>query len=137
LGWLLFLSKEDFKMAEKTVPGYRPEQKTSEREVTRSQEYHISPPVDIFETDEGLEVVADLPGVSKDGVEVRVENNTLTIRGKISPTGLGDPLYREYQLANFFRQFELGEKVDQYGVLRLALPKVEEVKPRKVEVKVN
>jgi HSP20 family molecular chaperone IbpA len=132
-------------MAERTVPARQPEQKVSDRETTRSVQGHIPPPVDIYELDDGLTVVADLPGVAKEGLDVRVENNVLTIRGKATHGDSGEPLYREYQLVDFFRQFELGDKVDQskisaelkQGVLTLRLPRVEEAKPRKIEVAVN
>ena len=131
-------------MAEKTVPQYASEQETSEKEDTRSQERYVTPAVDIYETLDGLVVKADLPGVTKDGLDLRVENNLLTIRGRASHCAPGEMLYREYQLSNFFRQFELSDKVDQqnisaelkHGVLTLNLPKAEEAKPRKNEVRV-
>ena len=131
-------------MAEKTVPQYASEQETSEKEDTRSQERYVTPAVDIYETLDGLVVKADLPGVTKDGLDLRVENNLLTIRGRASHCAPGEMLYREYQLSNFFRQFELSDKVDQqnisaelkHGVLTLNLPKAEEAKPRKIEVRV-
>lgn len=74
-----------------------------------------------------------------------MENNLLTIRGITAHGGSGESLYREYQLVDFFRQFELGDKVDQakisaelkQGVLTLRLPRVEEAKPRKIEVAVS
>jgi HSP20 family molecular chaperone IbpA len=131
-------------MAEKTVPQYAGEQETSEKEDTRSQERYVTPAVDIYETLDGLVVKADLPGVTKDGLDLRVENNLLTIRGRASHCAPGEMLYREYQLANFFRQFELSDRVDQqnisaelkHGVLTLNLPKAEEAKPRKIDVRV-
>jgi HSP20 family protein len=131
-------------MAEKTVATRAQQRTTPSREETRSQEQYVTPPVDIFETGDGLVVKADLPGVAKQDLDVRVENNLLTIRGKPSHVAPGDPLYREYGLVNFFRQFELNEKVDQskisaeltHGVLTLTLPKAEEAKPRKIDVKV-
>lgn len=131
-------------MAEKTVPQYASEQETSEKEDTRSQERYVTPAVDIYETLDGLVVKADLPGVTKDGLDLRVENNLLTIRGRASHCAPGEMLYREYQLANFFRQFELSDRVDQqnisaelkHGVLTLNLPKAEEAKPRKIEIRV-
>jgi len=130
-------------MAERTVAARTQEKPPSSREETRSQERYITPPVDIYETTNGLVVTADLPGVAKEGLDVRVENNLLTIRGKAAHAAPGDPVYREYGLVNFFRQFELNEKVDQskisaelkHGVLTLNLPKAEEAKPRKIEVK--
>lgn len=131
-------------MAEKTVPTAGEGKAARSGEVTRSRERYIAPPVDIYETKDGLVLMADLPGVAKENLDVRVENDTLTIRGKASHSLPGDPIYREYELVNFFRQFELGEKVDQgriaaelkHGVLTLSLPKVEEAKPRRIEVKV-
>jgi HSP20 family protein len=82
--------------------------------------------------------------VAKDGLDLRVENNLLTIRGRAVHCAQGEMLYGEYQLADFFRQFELSDKVDQqkisaelkHGVLTLNLPKAEEAKPRKIEVRV-
>jgi HSP20 family protein len=131
-------------MAEKTVATRAQQRTTPSSEETRSQEQYVTPPVDIFETGDGLVVKADLPGVAKQELDVRVENNLLTIRGKPSHVAPGEPLYREYGLVNFFRQFELNEKVDQskisaeltHGVLTLTLPKAEEAKPRKIDVKV-
>jgi HSP20 family protein len=133
-------------MAEKTVANRGRAQTPAppSREETRSEERYVTPPVDIYETAEGLVVKADLPGVPKDALDVRVENNLLTIRGKGSHAAPGEPIYREYGLVNFFRQFELNERVDQqsisaelkHGVLTLRLPKAEEAKPRRVEVKV-
>jgi HSP20 family protein len=117
----------------------------SNREETRSEERYVTPPVDIYENGDALIVTADLPGVAKENLDVRVENNLLTIRGKSSHLASGDPVYREYELASFFRQFELNEKVDQgkisaelqHGVLTLRLPKAQEAKPRKIEVRVS
>lgn len=131
-------------MAEKTVPTESSNKALTSREGTRSQERYVTPPVDIYENEEGLVVMADLPGVAKENLDVRVENNLLTIRGKPSHLAPGDPIYREYELVNFFRQFELNDKVNQskisaelqHGVLTLRLPKAEEAKPRKIEIRV-
>jgi len=131
-------------MAEKTVATRGQQTATPNREETRSQERYVTPPADIYENQDGLVVMADLPGVAKDGLDVRVENNLLTIRGKPQHSLPGDPVYREYGLLNFFRQFELNERVDQenisaelkHGVLTLHLPKAEEAKPRKIDVRV-
>jgi HSP20 family protein len=131
-------------MAEKTVATRSQQRTPPSREETRSQEQYVAPPVDIYETAEGLVVKADLPGVAKENLDVRVENNLLTIRGKSAHVEPGEPIYREYELVNFFRQFELNERVDQakisadlkHGVLTLQLPKAEEAKPRRIDVKV-
>ena len=131
-------------MAEKTVATRSQQTRTPSREETRSQEQYVTPPVDIYETQEGLIVKADLPGVARDSMDIRVENNLLTIRANAAHVAPGDPVYHEYGLVNFFRQFELNDRVDQskisaelnHGVLTLNLPKAEEAKPRMIDVKV-
>jgi HSP20 family protein len=129
-------------MAEKTVSTAQSGKLAASREETRSQERYVTPPVDIYETAAGLVVKADLPGVAREDMDVRVENNLLTIRGKPHHAAPGELIFREYELVNFFRQFELNERVDQQGisaelkqgVLTLNLPKAEEAKPRTIEV---
>jgi HSP20 family protein len=131
-------------MAEPTVATTTPQQNEGTREGTRTRERYIPPAVDIYETQEGLTVLADLPGVNQDTLEVRVDNNVLTIRGMSHHMAPGDPVYREYELVHFFRQFELGEKIDQshiaaelkQGVLTVQLPKAPEAKPRTIAVSV-
>ncbi|HXV82240.1 MAG TPA: Hsp20/alpha crystallin family protein [Candidatus Binatia bacterium] len=132
-------------MAEKTVATRAQPTTPQTREETRSQEQYVTPAVDIYETADGLVVKADLPGVAKENLDVRVENNLLTIRGKSGHVSPGEPIYREYELVNFFRQFQLNERVDQgkisadlkHGVLTLTLPKAEEAKPKKIDVKIT
>lgn len=132
-------------MAEKTVATRAQPTTPQVREETRSQERYITPPVDIYETADGLVVKADLPGVAKENLDIRVENNLLTLRGKSGHVATGEPIYREYELVHFFRQFELNERVDQgkisadlkHGVLTLTLPKAEEAKPRRIDVKIG
>jgi HSP20 family protein len=131
-------------MAENTVAANQ-ERSAPSREGTRSQERYVTPPVDIYENGDGLVVKADLPGVGKENLDVRVENSLLTIRARAAHAAPGDPIYREYEMVNFFRQFELNERVDQgkisadlkHGVLTLQLPKAEEAKPRRIEVHVD
>ena len=87
-------------------------------------------------------VLADLPGVAKEALDVRVEQNRLTIRGHARHGVPGEAVYREYALVNFFRQFALSENVDQRqitaelksGVLTVTLPKAEAAKPRQIAV---
>ncbi len=133
-------------MAEKTAPiATEPQRGGRSREITRARERHLRPPVDIYETSEGLVLVADLPGVTKETLRVDVDGDLLTISGKAGHIAPGDAIYREYELANFYRQFELGDEVDRdkitaelkQGVLTLKLPKAERVKPKQIEVKVG
>ena len=108
---------------------------------------HYLPDVDIAEFSDRLQIFADLPGVSEKDVQVTLDNDVLTIQGVVN-TGMYDglsPLYTEYNVGNYFRQFSLHETIDgsaikatmRNGVLELVLPKVEAAKPRKIEVKVS
>lgn len=132
-------------MVEKTVPATTHAGLAKTQEELRAPDRCITPPVDIFETPEGLVVIADLPGVRPPGLDVRVEDDTLTIHGRPDDSARGTDLYREYALGEFFRQFELTETVDQdgisanlhQGVLTLTLPKVAKAKPRRIMVQVD
>jgi HSP20 family protein len=119
------------------------------REVEKRQESTIPsrvflPVTDIFETDQALTVVLEMPGVSKESVEVGVENDVLTINGQIDFSkyeGL-QPLYVEYNIGNYSRSFQIPSKIDQDGikaelkdgVITLVLPKAEKAKPRRISV---
>ena len=137
-------------MAEKTVPAPGEQQGrhgngNGNREVTRAPQRHLRPPVDIYDTPEALVLMADLPGVSKENLDVRVDDKMLTIQAKAEDAVPGDPIYREFELGSFFRQFELGEEIDtqrinaelKHGVMTLTLPKAEKAKPKQIEVKVS
>jgi HSP20 family protein len=127
-------------MKEMTVPEKRENKLPETREESRT----FVPPVDIFEAPEGLAVVVDLPGVDKGDVDVHVENDVLTISAKAKDNAPGDSLYREFQLLNYFRQFQLSEHVDQQkiraelkaGVLSIHLPRAEKAKPKQISVSV-
>jgi HSP20 family molecular chaperone IbpA len=132
-------------MAEKTVAVPETQEVTTKPEGTRTRERYVTPPADIYETPEKLVVMADVPGVTSEHLDVRVDNHILTIRGQASRALTGEPTYREYDLVNYFRQFELSDKVNvsgisadlKHGVLMLSLPKAEEAKPRQIAVTVN
>jgi len=105
----------------------------------------FTPPVNIFETNDHYIVEADLPGVTKDGLEVTVEDNELTIIGRRSDSQEipnAEVLYQESRVGDYRRVFELDPTIDtskisakmQQGVLTLTLPKAEKVKPRKITV---
>ena len=136
-------------MAESTVAMPETEQtqavtqpETQAVEATRPREHYMTPPVDIYETPESLVVISDLPGIDPAGLEVRVDNHILTLRGQSHYQMPGDQRYREYTLVSFFRQFELGERIDQegiradlrHGVLTLTLPKAAKAQARAITV---
>lgn len=111
-------------------------------EETRMQEHYITPPVDIYETPEALVMLVDMAGVTADNLDVRVDNHVLTIRATAQHAAPAGAIYREYELANYFRQFQLNDKVDEttigaelkHGVLTIQLSKAEEAKPRRITV---
>ena len=102
----------------------------------------IRPAVDIFETDEGITLLADLPGVAKEDLNVNVEQGLLTIQAKGKSYLDVEPIQREFLPGNFYRQFKLAETFDaekisaemKNGVLTLRVPKSEAAKPRHIEI---
>ena len=129
-----------------TQPELQVQQK---REVEQKQESTIParqflPVTDIFETDQALTLVVEMPGVKKENVDVRVENDVLTIDGRVDFSnyeGL-QPIYTEYNVGNYLRSFQLSSKIDQSGInaqlkdgiMTLVLPKAETAQPRKISV---
>ena len=119
------------------------EKETPRKAERAPAEEFIAPEVNISETKEGYVLEAEMPGVNKDGLEITLENNELTIVGRRNrETVSGEPLFRERSAAHFRRVFELdpaidtggiNAKVDQ-GMLTLTLPKSEKVKPRRITV---
>jgi len=108
------------------------------------QEPYLSPEVDIYETRDAYLLEADMPGVSKDGLELTLEGHVLSIvghRGHAVPKG-SNVVYRESQDYSFRRVFELDPAIDtgninakmENGILVVNLPKTERVKPRKITV---
>ncbi|MBF0407999.1 MAG: Hsp20/alpha crystallin family protein [Candidatus Riflebacteria bacterium] len=133
-------------MIDKNVPEVQKEGgEIIKREVTRNPEKYVSPLVDIYETDESLVLVADLPGVDKESLEIKVDEGILTIEAHMKHVDSKRYLAREFHPVSFFRQFEVYETVNQNainaslvnGVLTLTLPKAEKQKPRQIEVKVS
>jgi HSP20 family protein len=112
---------------------------------TREDTRYIAPPVDIYETHDAIVVVADLPGVNSDDVDVRIEDGILTIKGKADYDPPAELLRGEFTLQGYFRQFQLSDEVDQSrisaesknGVLTIHLPKAEKSKPRQIKVNVR
>lgn len=112
-------------------------------ESTRDVPVYI-PNVDIYETNDALIVLADMPGVSPENVDIDLRDDTLTIRGTVDIPGVNEnPVLVEYEVGDYYRQFTLGRAIDQSrieasmvdGVLKLVLPKVDVAKPRKIVVK--
>jgi HSP20 family protein len=132
------------------MAGQQELQVQQKREVDKAQEpttpmRAFLPTTDIFETEDSLTVVLEMPGVDRDNIEVMIENGVLTVEGKINFNkyeGL-QPVYGEYNIGPYRRSFRISSRVDQEkiraemrdGVVTLVLPKAEEAKPRRIEVR--
>jgi HSP20 family protein len=108
----------------------------------RREEY-IVPEVNIFETKDGYVLEADMPGVNKQGLEITLQDNEITIVGhRATVQAPGQPIFRERRQADYRRAFQLDPAIDgakitakvNQGILTLTLPKSEQVKPRKIRV---
>jgi len=107
---------------------------------------HLRPLADIHENKEGVKLYLDLPGVSKDSLEIDIDKNVLTIKGEIKldlPENM-KARYIELNSGVFDRQFTLGDELDsehidaslKQGVLELSIPRLQQHQPRKIEIKV-
>jgi len=119
--------------------------KTQKAEVTRRQEQQpetFIPAADIWETEDRVVIRMDMPGVTKNNVDVRVDRNTLTVQGTVDGEPDGRLVYGEQRIGNFRRQFNLSEDLDRdnvtaemkAGVLTITIGKAEEVKPKRIEI---
>ena len=114
------------------------------QEQTRPGRYYV-PDVNIYEFDDSLKLWADMPGVKEKDVDVTLKDGVLTIVGRVGTdmyAGLR-PIYTEYNVGNYYREFVLNENIDDSkikatlsnGVLELELPKTEQAKPKRIEVR--
>ncbi len=102
------------------------------------------PAVDIYESENALTLVADMPGIPLENIDIDLDSDQLTIRGTAPEhEEKGKAVYREYTCGDYYRQFTLSSDMDREriqasmkdGVLKLVLPKAEAAKPRKITVK--
>jgi HSP20 family protein len=104
----------------------------------------FQPKVDILETDAGLRLWAEMPGVDEGSIEVELVDGVLSLRGRVATEEYANltPLYTEYGVGNFDARFRLSNAIDgehiqaklRHGVLELELPKVQAARPRKIEI---
>jgi HSP20 family molecular chaperone IbpA len=112
-------------------------------ERTRARKAYV-PKVDIYETDEAVITIADMPGVDENSLEITLDKNVLTIDGFVEPewSEKYDLVYAEYEVGDFHRRFTLSNEIDRDkiearvkdGVLRLYLPKIGPAQARKISV---
>jgi HSP20 family protein len=137
-------------MRKKTMASKQELQVQQKRELEKKQETTIPariflPTADIYETEDALSVILEMPGVEKNNVDVRVEDGVLYVEGRLDFSKYQNlqPLYTEYNVGHYSRSFRLSSKIDQNkigaelrdGVLSLTLARVEEAKPRTIQVK--
>jgi HSP20 family protein len=114
------------------------------QEQTRPGRYYL-PDVNIYEFDDSLKLWADMPGVKENDVNVTLKDGVLTIVGQVATDMYARlrPMYTEYNVGNYYREFFLNEDIDESrisatlrnGVLELELPKKEKARPRQIEVR--
>ena len=117
------------------------------KEVQNPQEFTregpvFNPDVDIYENDNELILIADLPGVLKDDLDIDLNKNSLTINAHVKQSTKGTLLYREYEVGDYKRSFNISNVIEQSkikaelknGILKIVLPKAETAKPRKIEI---
>ncbi len=122
------------------------EQPTRE-EPSRRDQPSMTPRVDVLEDDTGITLLADMPGVAKDALEIKVEGESLSIEGAITaPTPQAmEASYAEVRVPRYRRSFTLSRELDtarieaqlKDGVLKLRIPKQEQAQPRRISVKIS
>jgi HSP20 family protein len=132
-------ARTDMQKADKTGVSTAPEQ-------TRPGPVY-SPSVDIFENDDSITVLADMPGVKANDLKIDLRESVLSLTGRVSAaeSAKESDVLREYRPGTFFRQFTLSEAIDQAkidakltdGVLWVELPKVENARPRQITVRTD
>jgi HSP20 family molecular chaperone IbpA len=107
----------------------------------------FTPPIDIFETPDGLVLQADLPGVAPDSIELQVQDNKLSLFGRVTSSIPADArlIHQEYQVGHFLRSFILSDEVDHeritaklnQGVLEVVLPRLPKPEPRRIQIQID
>jgi len=125
----------------------RTQASTDATETDQQNQSALLPPVDIYEDETGFTLTADLPGVSKERLGVKVNGDNLLIEGDVSVPAPQDMelVYAEILASSYRRSFTLSRELDaskieanlKDGVLKLRIPKAEEARPRKIEIKVG
>ncbi|NQS72152.1 MAG: Hsp20/alpha crystallin family protein [Desulfobulbaceae bacterium] len=132
-------------MSEKQLQVQEKQSARTQGETTKNETYY-APQVDIYETEKEVIVVADMPGVQPEGVDLSLEDNILTIQGRRKEVAhSGRMVLEEYEPGHYLRRFTVAETIDQEGieasladgVLRVRLPKAAPAQPKKIAVKIG
>ncbi len=132
-------------MSDKELQTQQKREVQQEGEPTKPMRQFI-PAVDIYEDDKSVTLLAEMPGISKNGVEVKLDDGSLLIEGSIpddDKTADRTILLQEFEAGNYIRKFTVSETIDQdkikavmsNGILKLVLPKIQPAKPKKIEIK--
>lgn len=134
--------REDMTMNDELISN-EPSDEDRTREF-ESERQIFTPPIDIFDTEEGLVLLADLPGVTVDSLELQIQDNKLTLFGRVKPLVPENAriVHEEYEVGDYLRSFILSDDVDHeritanfnHGVLKIVLPRAPRTEPRKIEV---
>jgi len=122
----------------------RDKQELAQQEEKTIPGRYFAPAADIFETEDALAVILEMPGVATNNVDVQIENNVLRVEGKVDHSAYTEiePVYAEYNVGHYARVFALSDKIDREaitarvedGVLTLTLPKSKDALPRRITV---
>ena len=131
-------------MAEGKEMAVREKKEVAAKEEKTTPGRYFVPPADIYETDEALAVVLEMPGVEKKDIDVSLENDVLSVDGRIDFSKYQDlePVYAEYNVGHYARSFSLSDRIDREkisaniedGVLTLTLPKAKAAQPRRISI---
>jgi len=133
-------------MSERQELQVREKQELQQAGETTREGAHFTPSVDIYEVENALMMVADVPGAKSDTIELDLQDSLLTLTAQVSSVeSRWKPIYTEYEIGHYTREFRLGQLVDKErisaqmkdGVLTLTLPKVEKAQPRRINVQVE
>jgi HSP20 family protein len=129
--------------AEQALEVQNKKELVSKEEKTVPARYYV-PATDIYETDDALTVVMEVPGVARQDIDINLERDVVRVEAHIDPSKYDgfEPLYTEYNIGHFARAFSLSSKIDQQqigaqledGVLTLTLKKAKDAVPRRIEI---
>ena len=133
--------------SEPTVPSTMAAPRAEATATNLPQHWVCTPPIDIFEAPEGLVLRADLPGVTAETLDLQVQDNKLTLLGRVVPQAPEGArlIHQEYHVGDYVRSFILSDDVDHdritakitNGVLDLLLPRTPKPEPRRIQVRAN
>jgi HSP20 family protein len=129
-------------MEDKDMQVQRKKEVETKGELTQEGPFFV-PNIDILEDNDNIVLLADMPGVGKNNIDIRIEDGQLRIQGKVTKEELGEYVLSEYSVGDYYSNFSISADIDhdgikasiKNGVLRVVLPKSDQSKPRKITIK--